>query len=324
MTSGKSVLVIGDVMVDEYFTGIVSRISPEASVPILDVKSITDFPGGAANVAVNVNAAGFKPVVLSVIGNDREGRILLDLFDKYGIDKDGLIISETRKTTVKQRFISNNRQIFRADIEDVSNISADEENRIIEKTASWLETKDISIVILQDYNKGVLTANVIERVIKLVNSKGVQVCVDPKKLNFDRYDNVFLFKPNQREFSDYIGRELSDDELEVAVKNFQNKHHIENVLLTRGAKGVVMFSEYGNKVKYIPSNERQVADVTGAGDTVISIMSVCLISGMSVENSASIANAAGGFVCGKPGVAFISRDELLQFAKKESGFCNIF
>ncbi|MBR6491491.1 MAG: bifunctional heptose 7-phosphate kinase/heptose 1-phosphate adenyltransferase, partial [Bacteroidales bacterium] len=115
MTSGKSVLVIGDVMVDEYFTGIVSRISPEASVPILDVKSITDFPGGAANVAVNVNAAGFKPVVLSVIGNDREGRVLLDLFDKYGIDKDGLIISDTRKTTVKQRFISNNRQIFRAD-----------------------------------------------------------------------------------------------------------------------------------------------------------------------------------------------------------------
>ena len=317
--SNVTIMVVGDVMIDEYFFGTISRLSPEAPVPILDITSTRRSLGGAANVAANIAALGAKSVICSYVGHDSVSESLINLFQSSGVNNEGILFSDTRCTTIKQRFISNGKQLLRADTEDCFNISYDEEVDLIKSIDDMFDKYSPSVMILQDYNKGVLTPKVIRKTVDMANDRHIKVCVDPKKNNFDCYDGVYLFKPNEKELSDYLRvSKLDEHYLGTFLPDFQMNHNIENILLTRGAKGVVLSSDFGRHIEIIPAEVRQVADVTGAGDTVISTIALCVALCIPISESASIANIAGGLVCEKVGVATVTVDELSDGLSKYS------
>ena len=317
-------LVIGDAMVDRYYYGTTSRISPEAPIPILDVVRQTNLPGGAANVAATLS--DLKAIVhfLSVVGNDPDGIMLTNMLANHQIPKDDIITTNDRPTTVKQRFISKNRHLLRVDVEQTDNINTEDEKRVLENFHAIMTKSKPNVVILQDYNKGLLTKNIIRNIIDTCNAASVKVCVDPKKNNFDTYHDVFLFKPNEKEFNDFMfaGKTASDknhdDEavLKQHVVDFQNKMHINNILLTRGDKGMVLFKDYGATIVEIEAKKRHVVDVTGAGDTVISVMAYLIALNCDIEKAAAIANIAGGMTCEKVGVTTLTLEELITELKK--------
>ncbi len=309
----KRILVIGDVMVDAYIHGKVSRISPEAPVPIVNFDHSEDRLGGAANVALNLVALGAKPIICSVIGNDTHAEQLLHLLRKNNIAGDGLVQSSTRKTTVKTRVIGNNQQLLRIDSEQTNPINSDEEKELIDAVVNLIGT-GVDAIIFEDYNKGVLTQRVITEIVHEAKRQNVITTVDPKKDNFLAYKGVTLFKPNLKELKEGLGIEFrfpsDQNSFLKAVDTLELELNNEISFVTLSEHGV--FIRKGENQFNDKAHVRNIADVSGAGDTVIAVATLCLVAGFSIEQLAQIANIAGGLVCEKIGVVSIKKDELLQ------------
>lgn len=307
------ILVIGDVMVDAYILGKVNRISPEAPVPVVSFEQEEKRVGGAGNVALNLVALGAQPIVCSVIGDDEQGQALTNLLAEKGISSQGIITSKNRKTTVKTRIIASKQQLLRIDSETTSPINLIEENALLLQI-QILINKGIDGIIFEDYNKGVLTEKLIQQVIALAKVAKIPTTVDPKKDNFFAFKGVTLFKPNLKELKE--GMNISFDFksqqhlFEQAVTDLEEK--LENTIsfITLSEFGV--FIKEGNQNKYIAAHLRNIADVSGAGDTVIAVATLCLIVGATISDIAGISNVAGGLVCEQSGVVSISKQELIK------------
>ncbi len=311
--NGLRILVIGDVMLDAYVMGKVNRISPEAPVPIVSLENEDARIGGAGNVALNLLALGAKPIICGVIGEDSSGDKLLNLFEKNGISTDGLVKSMVRKTTVKTRVISNKQQLLRIDSESTFPLLESEEIKL-NNTIQNIINQGIDGIIFEDYNKGVLTDSVIQNTIKIAKEKDIPTAVDPKKENFLSYKGVSLFKPNLKELKEGLNlnfdfnsnKDLFEKGIEVLEEKLQN----EISFVTLSENGV--FIKNQTEKYYVPAHMRSISDVSGAGDTVIAVATLCLISGASTKQIAEISNLAGGLVCEKSGVVSISKNELLK------------
>ena len=311
--NGLRILVIGDVMLDAYVMGKVNRISPEAPVPIVSLENEDARIGGAGNVALNLLALGAKPIICGVIGEDSSGDKLLNLFEKNGISTDGLVKSIARKTTVKTRVISNKQQLLRIDSESTFPLLESEEIKL-NNTIQNIINQGIDGIIFEDYNKGVLTDSVIQNTIKIAKEKDIPTAVDPKKENFLSYKGVSLFKPNLKELKEGLNlnfdfnsnKELFEKGIEVLEEKLQN----EISFVTLSENGV--FIKNQTEKYYVPAHMRSISDVSGAGDTVIAVATLCLISGASTKQIAEISNLAGGLVCEKSGVVSISKNDLFS------------
>lgn len=311
--NGLRILVIGDVMLDAYVMGKVNRISPEAPVPIVSLENEDARIGGAGNVALNLLALGAKPIICGVIGEDSSGDKLLNLFEKNGISTDGLVKSMVRKTTVKTRVISNKQQLLRIDSESTFPLLESEEIKL-NNTIQNIINQGVDGIIFEDYNKGVLTDSVIQNTIKIAKEKDIPTAVDPKKENFLSYKGVSLFKPNLKELKEGLNlnfdfnsnKDLFEKGIEVLEEKLQN----EISFVTLSENGV--FIKNQTEKYYVAAHMRSISDVSGAGDTVIAVATLCLISGASTKQIAEISNLAGGLVCEKSGVVSISKNELLK------------
>ena len=311
--NGLRILVIGDVMLDAYVMGKVNRISPEAPVPIVSLENEDARIGGAGNVALNLLALGAKPIICGVIGEDSSGDKLLNLFEKNGISTDGLVKSMVRKTTVKTRVISNKQQLLRIDSESTFPLLESEEIKL-NNTIQNIINQGVDGIIFEDYNKGVLTDSVIQNTIKIAKEKDIPTAVDPKKENFLSYKGVSIFKPNLKELKEGLNlnfdfntnKELFEKGIEVLEEKLQN----EISFVTLSENGV--FIKNQTEKYYVPAHMRSISDVSGAGDTVIAVATLCLISGASTKQIAQISNLAGGLVCEKSGVVSISKNDLLK------------
>ncbi|MFY7848862.1 MAG: bifunctional heptose 7-phosphate kinase/heptose 1-phosphate adenyltransferase [Bacteroidia bacterium] len=309
------VLIVGDVMVDAYYIGGVERISPEAPVPVVQVEKYESRLGGAGNVALNIHALGAQPVLCSVIGNDPEGQVLRRLMHDQGMTESGLIASDVRKTTTKTRVIGNRHQIVRIDHELTDDLAKMESYLLLEAVKRELEQADV--LILEDYNKGVLHAGNIPQIIQLAREAGVPVIVDPKKRNFLAYKGVTLFKPNLKEIREglNIAEDLNNPEkVREAIARLQTELGNEITMVTMSERGVLI---QGRGQEYlIPAHVRQIADVSGAGDTVVSVAALCLALSTDIKVLAALSNLAGGIVCEYTGVVPIDPERLLSEAHR--------
>jgi D-glycero-beta-D-manno-heptose-7-phosphate kinase len=305
----KRIAVIGDVMLDKYIFGKVDRISPEAPVPVIDVDSSDQRLGGAANVATNIRALGAEAMLFGVVGEDSDAEILkLELHAQHL--SSGYLISEKRRpTTAKTRVIAQNHHIVRIDSETRQAISAETERAILLELQANL--KNIDAIIFEDYNKGVLTKNLIRKIVALAKKNKIPTTVDPKKDNFLEFKHATVFKPNLKEISDALGRKFAntDDEATKACEILQRKIKAEHIVLTRSEKGMTIFN---HKAIHIPSMALEVADVSGAGDTVIAALTVCIAAGTDVSTAGKIANLAAGVVCAEVGAVAVDKDKLLE------------
>jgi rfaE bifunctional protein kinase chain/domain len=312
-----NVLIIGDVMIDSYLWGKVNRISPEAPVPIVAVGRKERRLGGAANVALNIQALGANPILCSVIGVDIEGQAFLDLLRAQKLSQRGIMKIRDRITTVKTRVMGNNSQLLRVDDEEESDITAAETQQLLMLISYIINHDKIDVIIFEDYNKGLITPKLISKVVELAKSKGIPTCVDPKKKNFNAYKGVSLFKPNLKELRDGIKMDITVDnlnEIQRAVSSYRVKQKMETVLVTLAEKGVITNSR---KVKdHLPAHIRSIADVSGAGDTVISVASLCRALDSNDILTAAIANLSGGLVCEQIGVVPVNKEQLLEEALK--------
>lgn len=301
----KKVLVIGDLMLDTYLWGHAHRISPEAPVPIVDVDRIEHNPGGAANVALNLASLGAEVSLAGQVGEDTEGAILRKLLMDKNIGCAGIVSEKLRPTTVKSRIMAQNQQVVRADREISGDLSKAMVEKLLLAVDNILDSSDA--VILEDYNKGVFNRSSIKAILNLARKKGVPVYVDPKKQHFLDYQGVRLFKPNYSEFCIAFPHQ---DELQDSGKRLREKISADLVLITRGAEGISLFSETGHH--HIPTKARKVHDVSGAGDTVISIFTLADLAGATIEEAAILANFAAGRVCEEVGVVPITLDMLAE------------
>ena len=309
----KNILVIGDVMIDAYLRGNVNRVSPEAPVPIVSLQKEEERLGGAANVAINLVAMGAKAVICSVVGNDKAGKQLVELLTENNISADGLVFSPERQTTVKTRIIGNNQHLLRIDSEQVDDISENEATDLVQKVESIIHHSKVDAIIFEDYNKGVLTEKVIAEIVSVANANNVITTVDPKHKNFFAYRNVTLFKPNLKELKEGVNKIFSFQEtekFEEAVATLEQKLNNKISFITLSENGV--FIKDNTKQHHIPAHIRNIADESGAGDTVISVATLCLTAGMSIKEIAEIANLAGGLVCEKSGVVSIDKELLIK------------
>lgn len=310
--TGLKVLVIGDVMLDAYYEGPTDRISPEAPVPVVSVDHREKRLGGAANVALNVRSLGAIPYICSVIGDDAEGREFRGIMDEGGSDTRGLIVSDTRRTTVKTRIISQGQQLMRVDEEDDHDLSPSEEKQLSERIHGLIEELRPDALIFEDYNKGVLTAELIRTTIRKAQENGVPSIVDPKLRNFFAYEGVTLFKPNLKELREGLGIELEvldERSLKEASESLREQLDQEGTLITLSAKGI-FWERKGQQGRILPAEVRSIADVSGAGDTVVSVAALCLATGVEPLLMASLANLAGGVVCEEVGVVPIDKEKL--------------
>lgn len=310
----KKILIIGDVMVDEYLWGKVSRISPEAPVPVVSCEKREHRMGGAANVAINVKSLGAEPILCSVIGDDDSGQIYNKLLVKREMTNEGIIQSPERITSVKTRVIGNHQHLLRVDEEITGFLSEDLEDQLLEKTKNIINKQHIDAIIFQDYDKGVLTAQIIQTISKIAREKNIPTLVDPKKRSFNIYRDVTMFKPNFKELVEGLNLESisKTDGLDIfgAIDIFHRDRNIDNVMVTLSEHGV--FISNGDKYKVYPAEIRDITDVSGAGDTVVSVAALGLASGLSPFQCAVLANFAGGLVCEKVGVVPIDPDLLLS------------
>ncbi len=297
-------------MLDRYFWGTVNRISPEAPVPVVDIESESFHLGGASNVAMNLQSLGAQGLMVGVCGDDNSGKTVRDILHEANMDASGIISDSERPTTVKTRIIGNNQQIARLDREVKSPIADD----LSRKLLGVLEASQnqLSGIILEDYNKGVITPFLIREVIALAQKRSIPVFVDPKFANFFAYQRVTLFKPNKKETQDALGFSLSsDDEVLRAGRELLTRLQCENVLVTLGARGMMLFESNGT-VSSVPTRARHVADVSGAGDTAIATLAAAVAAGASFVEAASLANSAAGAVCEEPGIVAITPKRLLE------------
>lgn len=308
-------LVIGDAMLDAYMWGNITRSSPEAPVPIVDIIHREDRLGGAANVALNVVAMGAQATLVSVIGEDKYGESFRRLLNESGINANGLLSFHDRKTTVKTRIISNNKHVLRVDEEDNSDLLYEEE--LLDHVHHLIDTGRYDVVIFEDYNKGMLTKKVIEGVIAMCREKGIPTTVDPKRKNFLSYEGCTLFKPNRKEIEEGLGIALSISEagMHEAVEKLKGQMACDSVLLTLSEHGV--YFENDSLRQHLPAFPRNIVDVSGAGDTVIALASLALASKCPTEWIALIANLAGGQVCEKVGVVTVDKALLKEEFTKQ-------
>ncbi|NDC29895.1 MAG: D-glycero-beta-D-manno-heptose-7-phosphate kinase [Bacteroidetes bacterium] len=305
------VLVLGDVMIDAYLFGKVERISPEAPVPVVAVVHKENRLGGAANVAVNLVALGAKPILCSVVGNDAEGKDLIDLIKSSGIGADGIIQSKERVTTIKTRVISQSTQMLRIDNEITDSLNQEDDSRLISKVKELL--KEADVIIFEDYDKGVISEHLISQITQEANALNIPIVVDPKKRNFMSYQKASLFKPNLKELREGFKRDFDIDnkeEFESVCKDLMQDMGLKNLFVTLSERGVMITN--GNEFYYIPAHLRKIADVSGAGDTVISVASLCMALGLPLKQVAQISNLAGGLVCEEVGVVPINKEKLIE------------
>lgn len=303
--------VVGDLMLDDYIYGTVERISPEAPVPVVNVKEEKFVLGGAANVVNNLASLGAKTICFGVIGNDANGERLLGAFADKKIDVSGLIRDKERTTIVKRRIIGSNQQLLRIDWEDITPISTFLEYALLRNIESKID--ELDAVILSDYDKGVLTPMVAKEIVKMCRDRGKIVTVDPKPKNAMNYYGATSMTPNRKEAKECLGMERATNMEEVG-KELKEKLKLDNLLLTRSEEGMSLFIE--DKIVNIPTFAKEVYDVTGAGDTVISVFTLAAASGVSWHEAAKIANTAAGVVVGKMGTSTVTKDEILEFYKR--------
>ena len=309
----KNVLIVGDAMIDAYMWGEVNRMSPEAPVPVVEVKKHENRLGGAANVALNLKALGANPILCSVIGTGNRGDLFLKLMQKARLSTAGILTKKERKTTVKTRVIANNKHQLRIDEEETFPIIQSEE--FLKLTKNLMT--NINVIILQDYNKGVLTNEVIEGVITNANKKGIPTIVDPKKKNFYSYKNCTIFKPNLAEIKDGMNIKFDANnftEIETASTKLRKLLNAKAILLTLSERGICV--NYTDKFKHRPAFKRHIIDVSGAGDTVIAVAALCLASKVRYTNLSALSSLAGGIVCEEVGVIPINKERLLSEAIK--------
>jgi D-glycero-beta-D-manno-heptose-7-phosphate kinase len=311
-----NVLIIGDVMLDSYIWGAVERISPEAPVPIINVKQKDFRLGGAANVALNVHALQAKPILCALIGDDDDGKKLLQRLNEKNLSTEGIVTSSHRPTTVKTRIIASHQHVVRVDEESDKVANAEEENLLWTRIQKLLP--QCQVVVFEDYDKGVLNASLIEKTVALAKQKSIPTVVDPKKRNFLAYKGVTLFKPNLKELREGLKIEVGAGnqlQVEKAVESLKAKLQAEGVMLTLSEDGV--YIDFENQKTKIPAHAREIADVSGAGDTVVSIAALCVALNLSPSLIASLSNLGGGLVCQHVGVVPIDREELFEEALKE-------
>ncbi|MFA7227949.1 MAG: D-glycero-beta-D-manno-heptose-7-phosphate kinase [Melioribacteraceae bacterium] len=312
---GKRIAVIGDLMLDCYFWGGVSRISPEAPVPILQVDDEFYRFGGAMNVALNISTLGGIPFPIGVIGNDNEGKIFKKLMREKSISDKGIIVDSKRPTTAKTRVIADKQHVVRIDKERTHSISTSIEKKILSLLKK--EISRLDAVIIEDYNKGVLTENLIRQIITLAKKAGKIITVDPKFLNFFSYTDVTVFKPNRKETEDAFGVWIkTEEDISDAGEKLLERLNCKHVLLTLGEKGIALF-EKGKPERRVPTIARKVADVSGAGDTVISTLTMALTAGADIFDAAYLANYAGGLVCQEVGIIPIELNTLFNAVTEE-------
>lgn len=310
--SSTGILVIGDLMIDQYIWGKVKRISPEAPVPVVEVTDENLLLGGAANVANNVMSLGGKVFVAGTVGSDEVGKILINKFTEQGFYTDGIIIDIKRPTTVKTRVIAHSQQVVRFDREIKSDISKSTLSLILDYVKSRLH--EIKGIIISDYSKGLITKTLIKKVLELAGQK-VFITVDPKIGHFDYYRGVSLITPNINEASFGSGIDIVDKKTLVAAgETLLKKLQCKAVVITKGDEGMTLFEKSG-KITHIPTCAREVYDVTGAGDTVIAALTLCRSAGANLKDAAIVANHAAGVVVGEVGTAVATQKEVLESMK---------
>lgn len=313
---GKRVAIVGDMMLDIYYRGDVKRISPEAPVPVVEVENEFFRFGGAANCALNIASLGGIPEPIGVIGYDSFGTIFTSLLEESSISSKGIFIDESRPTTAKTRVIADKQHIVRIDKESKLYLNSDMNQKMLKHLQEISGSLDG--IILQDYNKGVLSESFIKEIIELALGKNILVTVDPKFHNFHAYKNVTVFKPNRKEAEDVLGMKIkSDKDISQAGSLLLEKLGAENVLLTLGSEGIAVF-EKGKLEKRMPTKARKVADVSGAGDTVISTLTLALAAGADIIEASFLANYAGGIVCEEVGIVPIESDKLFNTILQEN------
>ncbi len=307
------IAIVGDVMLDTYWWGNVDRISPEAPVPVVALKRKELRVGGAANVALNSVSMGAQTTILSVIGNDQDGKDLVTLLKNSGINTDHILTSDKRITTNKTRVMSRNQQMMRLDAEITADIDRETEDRLLNNIKELFKKQQPDILIFEDYNKGILTERVINELIQLCKEYQVVSSVDPKKKNFLSFKGVTIFKPNLKEVRE--GLNILTDHVDLSSLQEIHKalqQHLQHQVsfITLSEKGV--FYDDGDKARIIPTHIRNIADVSGAGDTVISVASLVYATTKDMNLAAEMANIAGGLVCEEVGTAAIHKEKLLQ------------
>lgn len=310
--TGKRLIVLGDLMLDEFIWGEVRRISPEAPVPVVEVKRESWHAGGAGNVVTNLLELGAQAIPIGIIGNDSAGERLRERFAAAGAETNFLIVDAARPTTVKTRIVAHHQQMIRADRESRLSIAEEVENQLISAFGEAL--KDVDAVVVSDYDKGVLTPRVLQNVLTAAANK--TVCLDPKIKNFSAYHPVTVITPNQLEAERATGIEILDEtSLLAAARQIRVMLGCPYVLITRGEHGMTLVSH--ESVTHIPTMAREVYDVTGAGDTVIATLTLALAAGAEIIEAAKIANYAAGIVVGKLGTATVSQPDLIKAIQLE-------
>lgn len=308
--SKLNIVIIGDVMIDRYLEGQVNRISPEAPVPVVHLQDEDNRLGGAANVALNIEAMGATPYLFSVIGDDANGALFQELLPKNNISAKYLTKAKERTTTVKTRVIAQHQHLLRVDREDASPISDEQVQQMLKQLRELLDQKEVHLILFQDYNKGVLRPSLIREVILEALRRDIPTAVDPKYDNFWAYRHVTLFKPNLREMQQQLQETLSPtlEGLKDAAAEVSRRLGNTYTMITLSEKGLFVSSK--DLAEVIPTQERSIADVCGAGDTVISVMALGLAAGVDIRTVAHLANLAGGQVCEKVGVVPVDREQL--------------
>ncbi len=307
-----NVLIVGDVMIDSYLWGSVERISPEAPVPIVSVNNREKRLGGAANVALNIKAMGATPYLVSVIGDDLDGAEFENIVKKQNLPSEGLVKSTDRITTIKHRIIASAQHVLRVDSEEEHLLNTKDSDLLVDKVRRLIEKCDV--LIFEDYDKGVLSVDSIDKITKLAQQNNVPIVVDPKKRNFSFYKEVDLFKPNLKELKEGVKTEFDDKDLKAiaaSVEQLKTAKNHKGVMVTLSELGVYINKE--EKV-HIPAHIRKIADVSGAGDTVISVASLAVATKQSASFIASLSNLSGGLVCEFVGVVPINKEQLLKEA----------
>jgi rfaE bifunctional protein kinase chain/domain len=311
----KHVLVVGDVMLDSYLFGKVDRISPEAPVPVVRLEQRSYRLGGAANVALNLKSLGARVSLAGAIGNDENGKRLLDLMINERIGTRGMLLLSNRKTTVKHRVIGNNHQMLRLDEEQTDEMDLADQKRFIDSAKLLIDEADA--LVFEDYDKGLLNEDIIKVLTNYAISKGIPTIVDPKERNFSFYKNVSLFKPNLKEIKEGLKLTLQDvdeESLKKAADQIIEKLQCHQVLITLSEQGVFIYN--GKESHLIPAHFRNIADVSGAGDTVVSVATLCMACDCDMITTAFLSNLAGGLVCEMVGVVPVNKNVLLEEALK--------
>jgi len=310
--SGISVLVIGDLMLDRYLWGKVDRISPEAPVPVVEVISEENRLGGAANVALNLLSLGATPLLCGIIGTDTEGDLLLQEMNRLGLSTQGIHRSSTRRTTAKIRILGHHQQMLRVDKETRDSLTPAEKEALLALIQS--QTDLAQAVIFEDYDKGLLSEPLIQQVSSIFQNRNLPITVDPKFRNFYAYSGCTVFKPNLKELNDALGLRLNRQDfsgMKVALDKLREKMPHDWTLLTLSENGALLYSPT-REAFHIPAHPRKISDVSGAGDTVISVLTLAMTAGWSPLEAASLANLAGGLVCESPGVVPVTLERLSQ------------